>query len=154
MSVAYLNEERYCPVCSKTMPPEDPPGTMCRDCWYRRRAPRGSRIEPSVAPALVTKDAKQQARMLLARAVAAGTVTKPAQCSECTETYNLHGHHPDYAKPLDVVWLCPACHNRLHNALPGKCRRCGAALAKSETGRRRVFCSDVCRQAAHRKGSA
>lgn len=27
-----------------------------------------------------------------------------------------HMHHPDYAKPLDVVFLCPSHHRRLHVA--------------------------------------
>jgi len=27
---------------------------------------------------------------------------------------NVQGHHEDYSKPLEVVWLCPRCHTRLH----------------------------------------
>ena len=30
----------------------------------------------------------------------------------------VHGHHRDYSKPLDVVWLCPRCHHRLHANFP------------------------------------
>lgn len=31
---------------------------------------------------------------------------------------DVHAHHRDYAKPLDVIWLCPKCHHRLHAYFP------------------------------------
>lgn len=34
-------------------------------------------------------------------------------CSECG-AHNAEMHHPDYSKPLEVVWLCRACHRELH----------------------------------------
>jgi ribosomal protein L37AE/L43A len=30
----------------------------------------------------------------------------------------VHGHHRDYSKPLDVIWLCAKCHHRLHAYFP------------------------------------
>jgi hypothetical protein len=37
-------------------------------------------------------------------------------CEVCGAT-KVHGHHDDYTKPLDVRWLCPLHHRRLHSAL-------------------------------------
>lgn len=52
------------------------------------------------------------AESLLSTAIAAGRVTK-YPCWICGKT-NVHGHHPDYDQPLNVVWLCPLHHKQLH----------------------------------------
>lgn len=39
-------------------------------------------------------------------------------CSICGAEKNVHGHHKDYAKPLDVTWLCAKCHHRVHATFP------------------------------------
>jgi hypothetical protein len=38
-------------------------------------------------------------------------------CALCGAT-DVHGHHKDYARPLNVVWLCAKCHHRLHAHFP------------------------------------
>ena len=38
----------------------------------------------------------------------------PLTCEVCGEV-NVHGHHYDYTKPLDVKWLCPLHHVREHS---------------------------------------
>jgi hypothetical protein len=44
-------------------------------------------------------------------AVDHGKIHKPSHCSECKKPSRMiHGHHDDYRKPLEVVWLCPSCH--------------------------------------------
>lgn len=51
-------------------------------------------------------------------AVKMGTIIKPDCCEKCgneTIKRNLHGHHYDYSKPLEVIWLCAKCHWELHN---------------------------------------
>lgn len=53
-------------------------------------------------------------RLLLA-ALRKGTVTR----SSCTQCGNVksQAHHPDYSKPLEVIWLCYACHKAEHKRL-------------------------------------
>lgn len=47
-------------------------------------------------------------------AVRTGTLVKPDVCSRCDETESIEGHHEDYSKPLEVIWLCKACHMKAH----------------------------------------
>ena len=34
-------------------------------------------------------------------------------CAECGEA-DVHAHHDDYAKPLNIRWLCAAHHSQWH----------------------------------------
>lgn len=38
-------------------------------------------------------------------------------CAVCGCTKNIDGHHTDYTKPLDVVWLCKTHHREEHKRL-------------------------------------
>lgn len=33
-----------------------------------------------------------------------------AECSRCGTTDGLQRHHPDHAKPLEIVIVCQTCH--------------------------------------------
>ena len=57
---------------------------------------------------------KAAARSVVARAVRSGRLVKPKKCSKCGRATRLSGHHPDYKKPLEVVWLCSSCHKLEH----------------------------------------
>lgn len=43
-----------------------------------------------------------------------GKVIRPNKCSMCGIECIPQGHHNDYSKPLDVIWLCAKCHSRIH----------------------------------------
>jgi len=47
------------------------------------------------------------------RAVRDGKI-KSKPCVQCGGINNIHAHHPDYSKPLDIIWLCYYCHRKLH----------------------------------------
>lgn len=54
-------------------------------------------------------------RSILAKAVQNGTIEKPEFCQDCGKTdCIIEGHHDDYEKPLDVIWLCKQCHTETH----------------------------------------
>ena len=57
---------------------------------------------------------KNLARKRLLNAILSRKITRPETCSYCKIDCIPHGHHHDYSKPLDVVWLCRKCHNELH----------------------------------------
>ena len=55
---------------------------------------------------------KIKARSAIQRAVRDGHV-KPLPCRACGCT-KADGHHPDYSKPVTVIWLCRSHHIWLH----------------------------------------
>lgn len=61
---------------------------------------------------------KARARSLLSNAVCDGKIVRPSQCSLCGFSNGIiEGHHPDYSKPLEVVWVCKSCHIMIHNRI-------------------------------------
>lgn len=57
---------------------------------------------------------KKLAGNRLRRAVRIGLVLRPASCSRCGMGGRIQGHHHDYTRPLEVEWLCSACHGKEH----------------------------------------
>ena len=50
-------------------------------------------------------------------AIVRGDLTR-LPCEVCGKP-KTHAHHDDYAKPLDVRWLCPAHHGLHHSQFAG-----------------------------------
>ena len=71
---------------------------------YRQQAQR-ERHDPTTRQRVL-------ARKLLQHEVRKGRIVRPTTCSRCGRGGKIEGHHPDYAKPLDVVWLCTICHGQ------------------------------------------
>ena len=57
-----------------------------------------------------------RAHYLVTNAVRDGRLDKEP-CLFCGRD-DVHAHHKDYSKPLEVIWLCPKCHHRLHAYFP------------------------------------
>lgn len=100
----------------------------CRKCQlevnrdWRERNPEKARAASRryqarhPAPRASSRDVRR-VHSALARAVRAGTVLKPSACSVCSSNGRIEAHHEDYGKPLEVRWLCPRCHQRVHAGL-------------------------------------
>ena len=64
-----------------------------------------------------------RAHNALARAKTKGKIVKKDNCENCDSDFAVLAHHDDYLKPLDVRWLCQACHMEWHAVNgPGKNR--------------------------------
>lgn len=64
--------------------------------------------------ARIIYEAKRRARRLINEAVQKGIIEREG-CEQCGA--RAHAHHPNYARPLAVIWLCPIHHRREHDRL-------------------------------------
>ena len=93
--------------------------SWCRKCHrtnitrWRAAHPEASRT--SVARWKAAHPGAAKARKAAYRAIRAGRLTYPDACEWCGKpTHRFDKHHPDYARPLDVVFLCRRCHKKVH----------------------------------------
>lgn len=56
---------------------------------------------------------KVRARQVIRNRVHRGTLIRPNLCESCGLSGPTEAHHHDHRKPLDVAWLCKACHSQL-----------------------------------------
>lgn len=115
---------------------KDEAGGECKECTksrVRHRARTNPAVQEYDRMRAKTPERRQRARAITQRwrdenpdaykaqtavgnAVRDGRIKKEP-CMFCGSSH-VHAHHRDYSKPLDVLWLCPKCHHRLHAAFP------------------------------------
>lgn len=106
--------------------------STCKDCVKARA--RARRFDPEKREAILAYDRKRGARQgpeylaqyraanmskykahsAVTNAVRDGRLERPNRCDHCGTDCKPHGHHEDYNKPLEVIWLCAECHRNLH----------------------------------------
>lgn len=116
---------KFCCYCKQDRPVSlfYPNSSRCKPCEFERGKKRtqGRYAERREYFLKYQKEYKQKnpekikARLLVKEAIKKGILPKQP-CVECGDV-NSKGHHPNYSKPLEVVWLCQKHHQRVHAEL-------------------------------------
>lgn len=76
------------------------------------------------------KRASDKAQNIVEKAIQKGIVRRSPSCEKCgyAGTFKdgrtaIQAHHPDYNKPLEVMWLCQKCHHDWHKNFKATERR-------------------------------
>jgi hypothetical protein len=96
--------------------PEDFERAM--EAWEADRPPYNP-LHPQRWTAWRRRSPKERVRDRVRYAVQRGQLIRPSTCPECgaTSPPPLEAHHPDYSRPLLVLWRCHDCHERLTSEL-------------------------------------
>ena len=101
----------------------------CKDCTKSRVISEESRIRGNKRKALYDmttkgKEGQKRSRDKYRNAyicrcrfnheVRCNRIINPRVCQQCPSTESVQGHHCDYSKPFDVMWLCRTCHSDWH----------------------------------------
>ena len=81
--------------------------SMAHNVYQRAKAVRDNDVQ-----AINLRKLKEKARRTTEGAVAYGQLVREP-CEVCGKL-KVEGHHPDYNKPLEVIWLCHLHHRRVH----------------------------------------
>ena len=127
-----------CRQCGEVAPHYNGITTCCKKCWrVRVTARRNAKIDEIRAydrergklPHRKEMYAAKRKRMRMnrhgmmsahnavARKLQKEPSWKPLRCERCGAKNGIQAHHDNYAKPLDVLWLCPVCHAVRHKEL-------------------------------------
>jgi len=130
---------KTCRMCGLNAEHYNSVPTGCKECWkthvrasreknavyyreYDRKRSKTAKRKASYADKQRSKrkamgPVYMAAHSALIRAVKKGTVIRPDHCTRCLINCSPQGHHDDYSKALDVMWLCPVCHAARHKEL-------------------------------------
>ncbi len=109
MSDGHLNK---CKTCSKKDSVENRNKSIERYREYDRN--RGNRQDLHYMAEYRDKHPnKYKAHSMVGNAIRDGKLFKE-KCEVCQSSKNIHAHHDDYLKPLNIRWLCAADHSQWH----------------------------------------
>jgi len=112
-SLFYQSNERTCKGCVKSRVRNNRKEKLGYYREYDRK--RGSRQTLEDLQEYRSKyPNKYKAHCKVNNAIRDGRLVKGNSCECCGSEENLVGHHDDYLKPLEVRWMCQACHVGWH----------------------------------------
>ena len=92
----------------------------CKDCTKkdtrRRREDTPEKDLETRLKACEKNPTHKNANRAVSAATKSGALKKRTACQGCgrkADETRLSAHHYDYTKPLDVIWLCAACHRKV-----------------------------------------
>lgn len=87
-------------------------GKRCKaaSAWSLKNKEAAQRVKAKYA---AQNPQKRKAQSAVSNAIRSGLI-KRRPCVRCGSAKRVHGHHEDYDKPLDIVWLCSKCHGLRH----------------------------------------
>ena len=122
---------KLCGTCKRELPFDSFPrrsssrdgrGSVCSDCHrdYMRDYVRNNRDAEGHAKSQRDYRARnadrERAHSAVRQAIKQGELERPEICSLCEMPGDIEAHHEDYSKPLEIIWLCSACHGAEHRA--------------------------------------
>lgn len=93
--------------------------SICSKCTYSEIKNKRNLVRLAVGSRAwrLKNPLKAKAHSVVSSARKSGKLIRPKNCSECNSKGKIHGHHDDYSKPLNVVWLCDYCHKQRHKLM-------------------------------------
>lgn len=102
----------HCKLCDRKLSAEKRKRWIAEDPDYLRRD--SERVSAYNAKHLSETRTKKLAQRAVRTAVESGRLVKSYFCECCGSGGRLDGHHENYNKPLEVIWLCRMCHQLIH----------------------------------------
>lgn len=110
---------KKCSVCKEHKPINDFHQKTVKSgkIYYHSRCNVCARSRPDNAQKKwkTTNRIKLLAQYRLRYAVRHNKISKPKFCQLCRlNNSKILGHHFDYTRPLDIIWVCHPCHSLVH----------------------------------------
>ena len=126
------NPKKRCSDCNETKPlagfHKDKNGTygrrnLCKECGYKRgrknirtrklwNKENKDSMSKSIKAWRESNPEKLKVYKIVRKALLEGQLVRQV-CEKCSNP-KTHAHHPSYAKPLEVTWLCFKHHQQAH----------------------------------------